>query len=103
MRAERAIELNPAHPSWYWSALAIHNLRLGRAKEALRHARMDTDGGAAAAYIPAAAERLNGRPDKADAILRKLAQQTPGLDRPGNDYVRRNRVPDDVATQIFAR
>lgn len=75
---ERAIAFNPGHPPWYNQPLAIYHIIQGNEAEALRYARAAApDGAPMASYILAAALRLNGRNDEADAALKALKERDP--------------------------
>ena len=100
---QRALDLNPLHPSWYWWGMAINAIKQRRAEDALRMSMLYTDDRPMSDYVRIAAERLNGRGEIADSMLRDLGKSTPDLIRPDNDFLKRNRVPDEVTALVFSR
>lgn len=103
--AERAIAFNPGHPPWYNQPLAIYHIVNGNGADALRYAQAAApDGAPIAVYILAAALRLNGRDDEADAALRGLASRddTAITDPARIGEIRRgSRLPAEVLDRIF--
>jgi adenylate cyclase len=102
---ERAIALNPGHPPWYHQPLSIYHVMKGNKVEALETARAGApDGAPMASYLLAAALRLNGRQDEADAVLKEFEQRTGD---PITSPARRaqikasTRLPKEVADLIF--
>lgn len=105
--AERAIAFNPGHPPWYNQPLAIYHIVKGNGADALRYAQAAApDGAPIAVYILAAALRLNGRDDEADAALRGLASRdsTAITDPQRLDDIRESTLlPPEVLNLIFRK
>ncbi len=97
----RAVELNPGHPAWYWTGLAIHALQTGNKAEALKYARLNvSDRGPLEIYLYAAALRLNGRGAEADAEIASLLKSHPeAKDRAR--MVKSLRLPPRIETLAF--
>lgn len=76
--AQKAIDLNPGGPAWYWGGLAIHALQNGLKEDALKYARLNvSDRGPLEVFLMAAALRLNGRIREADAEIASLYRAHP--------------------------
>lgn len=104
---ERAIAFNPGHPPWYNQPLAIYHIANGNQAEALRYAQAAApDGAPMSVYILAAALRLNGRDDEADAALRGLSSRddTAITDSARIGEIRESTLlPDTVLDRIFRK
>lgn len=101
---QKAIDLNPGHPAWYYQGLAAYALMHREKEPALRNALLFyEEGGPMATYLLAGAYRLNGKGDKADATLAALeAQGSDALkDRPA--MLKRLRLPASLAPLIFGK
>ena len=104
---ERAIAFNPGHPPWYNQPLAIYHVVHGNKADALRYAQSNVaDGAPMATYILAAALRLNGRDDEADAALQALKRRDPdAIADPTriNEIREGTLLPKDVLDLIFRK
>jgi tetratricopeptide (TPR) repeat protein len=100
--AEKAIVLNPGHPAWYHSGVAVYHLLHGDKAEALDSAlQFAPDGSPMAAYVLAAAYRLNGQGARADETLAELAVKTPMAIRDREELTQSLRIPSKLASLIF--
>ena len=102
---ERAIAFNPGHPPWYNQPLAIYHIMHGNKAEALRYAEAAApDGAPLAAYILAAALRLNGRENDAESTLREMGRKYPNeiVDKARRgEFESSTRLPKAVVDLIF--
>lgn len=102
---ERAIAFNPGHPPWYNQPLAIYHIMHGNKAEALRYAEAAApDGAPLAAYILAAALRLNGRENDAESTLREMVRKFPNeiIDKARRaEFEASTRLPKAVVDLIF--
>ncbi len=99
---ERAIELNPGHPAWYFGGLAIYHLEHGNREEALRYARnFSADGSPMAMYTLAAAWRLNGENARANEVLKELETRFPGAVSRRAERMKALRMARRVERLIF--
>jgi adenylate cyclase len=102
---ERAIAFNPGHPPWYHQPLAIYHIIHGNKAEALRYAEAAApDGAPIAAYILAAAQRLNGRENDAESTLREMGRKYPNeiIDKAHRtEFQASTRLPEAVVDLIF--
>lgn len=70
---QKAIDLNPGRPAWYWGGLALYALHHENKDDAIKFARLYvSDRGPMQAFLMAAALRLNGRAAEADTELSNL-------------------------------
>lgn len=100
--AEKAIALNPGHPAWYYSGVAVYHLVHGEKLAAMESAlRFAPDGSPMAAYVLAAAYRLNGDAAKAGETLQALEQKTPTATRDRDELTASLRIPPKLAALIF--
>lgn len=100
--AFKAIKLNPGHPPWYWNGPTIYALRNGLKAEALRYARLNNvDHTIWEVYLYAAALRLNGQSEAADAELARLARLHPEALRERDRMMRVLRIPPEIAPLIW--
>ena len=99
----RSVELNPGHPAWYWTGPTIHALLTGDKANALRYARQNiSDRGPIDVYLFAAALRMNGQVQEAEAELAQLASSHRGIgDRAHMMAVL--RIPPQLEVLIFGR
>jgi len=97
----KAVQLNPGHPSWYWSGLAVHALQNGLKDDSLKYARLNiSDRGPLEMFLMAAAERLNGDGREADTELASLYKAHPeAKDRAHMMQVL--RIPPKIEALIF--
>jgi adenylate cyclase len=99
--AQKAIDLNPGRPAWYYGGLAIHALQNGLKDDALKYARLNvSDRGPLEIYLWAAALRLNGRGEEADTELASLYKSHPDA-RNRTQMMRILRVPPKLEMLIF--
>jgi adenylate cyclase len=99
---ERAIELNPGHPPWYFGGLAIYHLVHGDREEALHFAQnFSADGSPMAMYTLAAAWRLNGDDARADQVLADLEARSPGAVSNREERMKALRMARKVEQLIF--
>lgn len=99
--AQRAIDLNPGGPAWYWGGLAIHALHNGLKEEALKYARLNvSDRGPLEIFLMAAALRLNGRGREADTELASLYRTHPEA-RDRARMMQVLRIPPKLELLIF--
>jgi TolB-like protein/Tfp pilus assembly protein PilF len=101
--ALKAVQLNPGHPAWYWTGLAIHALQNGLKADALKYARLNvSDRGPLEIYLWAAALRLNGRANEADTELFGLYQAHPEA-RDRAHMMSVLRIPPKVEMLIYGK
>lgn len=100
---ERAIELNPAHPPWYWGGLAIHALRRGEAEDALRFSRQMSEDDPLTPYLLAAAFRMGGNEAAANQELARAAQMTTEANMAVAAVLHRHNIPADLQNLILGK
>lgn len=99
--AQKAIELNPGGPAWYWGGLAIHALQNDLKDDALKYARLNvSDRGPLEIYLWAGALRLNGRNREADTELAGLYKAHPEA-RDRARMMQVLRIPPKLELLIF--
>jgi adenylate cyclase len=98
---DEAIKLNPDPPSWYWGGLAIDAIRSEDAERAQQFAALYSGDGLLSLYVKIAAARLNGDMARVRAMMSVVGKTYPGYDRPGNDFIRRNRIDAQFEKWIF--
>jgi TolB-like protein len=98
---DQAIKLNPDPPSWYWGGLAIDAIQNKDAERAQQFAPLYADDGLLSLYVRIAAARLNGNEAEVRTIMSAVGKTYPGYDRPGNDFIRRNRIDPKFEKWIF--
>jgi TolB-like protein len=99
---ERAVALNPGHPPWYQQGLAIHALREGDAKAALKHAQQGVeDGDVLSRLALATALRLNGEVPSAETMLQAIERDHPEIKRDSVAFLRERRIPDDLGKLLL--
>ncbi len=99
--AQKAIDLNPGRPAWYWGGLALHALHNGHKDEALKYARLNvSDRGPLEVFLMAGALRLNGRGEEADGELASLYEAHPQA-RDRARMMQILRVPPKLELLIF--
>ncbi|GEM_PF-1537903 len=92
--ARKAIALNPGHPAWYWSGLALDALYRKDAAQALRYGRLGAeDGGLMSRYLLAAALAQDGQVSEARGVLEAAAKAYPGIPKDRRQVVRELRFP----------
>ncbi|MGH6743375.1 hypothetical protein [Novosphingobium sp.] len=102
--ARKAIQLNPGHPPWYWSGLALDALYRDEADEALRYARLGAaDGGLMSRYLLASAYAQAGKGAEARRVLEEAARAYPGVSKDRREVVRQLRIPDFAAEPLEAQ
>lgn len=102
--AEKAITINPGHPPWYHGPLAIYHILKGNKEEALRAAQeAASDGSPMAAFMLAAALRLNGDNAKADQALQSVYATHPEARDNQAELLKRLRFPAKMEKMIFGR
>ncbi len=101
---EKAIELNPGHPPWYHGGLAMYALQNSMPREALENAvQYSVENSPEAYYLLAAAKRLNGDQEGADAVLTRLGQLNPNAITNRRQMVQSLRISPKVAKLIFGK
>lgn len=105
--SEKAIQLNPGHPAWYWLGLTLSAFQSGDFKGALRFAKLlDVDRSPLSDYLLAAAFQANGMDAHAAATLDRLARQFPEAAADPEDmwklYRLRGKVRDLVREAVAA-
>jgi hypothetical protein len=98
---DEAIKLNPDPPLWYWGGLAIDAIRSEDAERAQQFAALYSNDGLLSLYVKIAAARLNGDAARVRRMMSAVAKTYPGYNRPGNDFIRRNRIDTQFAKWIF--
>lgn len=100
--SEKAIALNPGHPAWYHAGEAIWYLLHHDRERALANAlEFAPDGSPMAAYILAAAYRLNNDDARAQQTLDELAQRMPTAASDPQMLPKTLRFPPQLARMVF--
>lgn len=102
--AAKAIQLNPGHPAWYWSGLAIDALYRQNGTEAVHYARLNAeDRGLIPRYILASAYALDGQVQAAAKVLDQAARDYPKVARDRRQLIRELHMPDFVTGPLEAK
>jgi TolB-like protein len=100
--SEKAIALNPGHPAWYHGGVAIYYLLHHDPAKALENAKaFAPDGSPMAAYVLAAAYRLDGQTAQANATLEDLAARLPTAASDPQMLPKTLRFPPELARMVF--
>ncbi len=100
--ASKALALNPGAPPWYHAGPAIYALERGDKAQALLHAEAySAERGPFAKYLLAAACRLNGDDERADAVLKDLALTNPQAVENPTRTLANLRLSAKVARLVF--
>lgn len=95
--AQKAIQLNPGHPAWYWSGLAIDALYRQDGPQAVHYARLNAeDRGLIPRYILASAYALDGQVQMARKVLDQAARDYPKVAQDRRQLVRELHMPDFI-------
>lgn len=90
----KAIRLNPGHPAWYWSGLALDALYRKDGPEALRYGRLGVeDGGLMSRCLLASAYALEGQVKEAREVLEAAGRAYPGVPRDRRRLLEELRFP----------
>jgi TolB-like protein/cytochrome c-type biogenesis protein CcmH/NrfG len=96
--AEKAIRLNPGHPAWYWSGLAIDALYRKDGAKAVHYARLAADDdGLIPRYLLASALALDGQAKQAEAVLAQAAKDFPRAARDRREVIRDLHMPEFIS------
>lgn len=96
--AEKAIRLNPGHPAWYWSGLAIDALYRKDGAKAVRYARLGADDdGLVPRYLLASALALDGQAKQAEAVLAQAGRDFPRVAQDRRAVIRDLHLPEFIS------
>ncbi|TCM22271.1 TolB-like protein [Novosphingobium sp. PhB165] len=99
--AQKAIQLNPGHPAWYWSGLVIDALFREDGAQAVHYARLNAeDRGLIPRYLLASAYALDGQVQAAGKVLDQAAKDYPKVARDRRQLVRELHMPDFVTRPL---
>jgi adenylate cyclase len=100
--SQKAIALNPGHPAWYYAGEAVYYLLHHDRRQALDNAlNFAPDGSPMAAYVLAAAYRLNGDTENARRTLKDLSDRLPTAAKDRQMLPKTLRFPPELARMVF--